>query len=71
MKPTIFKFYKVGGFVRDELLGVKSKDIDYFVVLENFQGDITKAYDLLCQHLEGQGYKIFLKTDMQLHLHKV
>ena len=29
------KLYKVGGCVRDELLGVKSKDIDYSVVIED------------------------------------
>ena len=28
----VFKFYKVGGYVRDELLGIPSKDIDYVVV---------------------------------------
>ena len=29
------KLYKVGCCVRDELLGVKSKDIDYSVVIED------------------------------------
>ena len=26
------KIYKVGGYVRDKILGVKSKDIDWLVV---------------------------------------
>lgn len=30
------KFYIVGGYIRDELLGVKSKDIDYAVEAESF-----------------------------------
>ena len=28
----MFKFYEVGGCVRDEILGLKSKDIDYVAV---------------------------------------
>jgi tRNA nucleotidyltransferase (CCA-adding enzyme) len=32
----VAKFYKVGGCVRDSLLGVKSKDIDYSVEAESF-----------------------------------
>lgn len=31
------KFYKVGGCVRDELLGLKSKDIDYAVVASSYE----------------------------------
>ena len=27
-----FKFYEVGGKVRDEILGLQSKDIDYVAV---------------------------------------
>lgn len=27
-----FKFYEVGGKIRDELLGLKSKDVDYVAV---------------------------------------
>ena len=31
----MFKFYRVGGAVRDKLLGLQSKDIDYSVVYNN------------------------------------
>lgn len=30
-----FKFYEVGGKIRDELLGLKSKDVDYVAVPTN------------------------------------
>lgn len=35
------KYYKVGGCVRDEIMGVKSKDIDYVCVADDY-----KFYDL-------------------------
>ena len=37
MKHTEIKIYKVGGCVRDSLLGVKSKDIDYSVEAPSFE----------------------------------
>lgn len=33
----MIKYYKVGGCVRDEMLGVRSKDIDYAVEAESFE----------------------------------
>ncbi len=60
------KLYQVGGCVRDELLGVKSKDIDYSVVIESRnkgeQIDIVKGLEFLEAHLVTNGYTIFLKT---------
>lgn len=32
LKMEMFKFYEVGGKVRDELLGLTNKDIDYVAV---------------------------------------
>jgi poly(A) polymerase len=49
------KFYINGGFVRDELLGVESKDVDYTVV-----GGET--FEELEKYLEDQGFKIFQKS---------
>lgn len=48
------KIYQVGGSVRDELLGIKSKDIDYAVEAPSFE--VMKEY------LTEKGYKIFLET---------
>ncbi len=57
------KMYKVGGCVRDELLGVKSKDIDYSVVIESLEPiDVSKGLELLESHLVASGYTVFLKT---------
>lgn len=36
-----FKIYKVGGCVRDSLLGLKSKDIDYSFIFEEIDRNIT------------------------------
>jgi tRNA nucleotidyltransferase (CCA-adding enzyme) len=48
------KFYIVGGCVRDMLLGVKSKDIDYAVEAESF--------DAMRQAIIDRGGKIFLES---------
>lgn len=58
------KMYEVGGCVRDELLGVPSKDIDFTVVLEQSEldGRIDPAYKIMNHELEKRGFKIFLRT---------
>lgn len=43
------KYYIVGGFVRDKLLGVKSKDVDFAVEAESYE--VMKA-DLLSKGIE-------------------
>lgn len=48
------KFYQVGGSVRDELLGVRSKDLDYTVVAE--------SYDAMKKAILDRGGQIFLET---------
>lgn len=61
--------YLVGGYVRDEILGVKSKDIDYSVVMEpsdfsyiSHIGNRENPFPVMVWHLEKMGFKIFLKT---------
>lgn len=54
-----FKLYKVGGCVRDEILGLSSTDIDYTVVMNEPQPSHI-AFEQLQSELEGLGYKIFI-----------
>lgn len=50
---NVIKFYQVGGSVRDELLGLKSKDIDYAVEAPSF--------DAMKEAVLGAGGEIFLE----------
>lgn len=62
----MFEFFKVGGCVRDEIMGVKSKDIDYTVVYKRELFDeINKptageAFNLMERFLLDKGYHIWL-----------
>jgi tRNA nucleotidyltransferase (CCA-adding enzyme) len=47
----MIRYYKVGGYVRDKLLGVESKDIDYAVEAPSF--------DAMRADLQACGVKIF------------
>jgi tRNA nucleotidyltransferase/poly(A) polymerase len=61
-----FKFYEVGGCVRDEILGLKSKDIDYVAVpSDGLLKDVTSAhdmFDILESYLREEGFELFLVT---------
>ncbi len=48
------KFYQVGGCVRDEILGLKSKDIDYSVV--------APSYAAMKLEIQKRGGEIFLEN---------
>jgi tRNA nucleotidyltransferase/poly(A) polymerase len=61
-----FKFYEVGGKVRDEILEIESKDVDYVAVpAEGLLEEITYAdsmFFILETYLRGKGFEIFLVT---------
>jgi tRNA nucleotidyltransferase/poly(A) polymerase len=61
-----FKFYEVGGKVRDEILEIESKDVDYVAVPEEgLLEEITYAdsmFSILETYLRGKGFEIFLVT---------
>lgn len=61
-----FKFYEVGGKVRDELLGLKSKDVDYVAVpSEELLATGINAEQMfikLIEHLHFNKFEIFLVT---------
>ena len=59
MKHEIFE---VGGCVRDEILGVSTKDIDFTFVLGNTDMTVDQGWDEMLTFLNSQGFKIFLET---------
>jgi poly(A) polymerase len=62
----MFNFYVVGGCVRDEILMLKSKDIDYVAVpSEDLLKDISSAhtmFNILEGYLKEEGFEFFLVT---------
>lgn len=48
------KFYEVGGCVRDQLMGITSKDVDFAVEAESFEA--------MEKELRERGFKVFLST---------
>lgn len=60
----LFDLFEVGGKVRDEILGLKSKDVDYVAVPnETLLREYTEASDMfqvLCDYLTAEKFEIFL-----------
>lgn len=62
----MFTFYEVGGKVRDEILGLQSKDVDYTVVpsgslLEQYT-EAEEMFEILVTYLRETKFEIFLIT---------
>lgn len=53
--------YMVGGYVRDGLLGIESKDIDFTVVMPGHDS-IDAAWSAMMNELNLEGFKVFLET---------
>lgn len=62
----MFKFYEVGGKIRDELLGLPNKDVDYVAVpcKEALDQKLSacEMFTVLCEYLKHEGFEIFLIT---------
>lgn len=56
------QIYKVGGYVRDYLLGLESKDIDFTFVLDNLEQTVEEGFQQMIDYLKENGYYIFLTT---------
>lgn len=56
------KIFLVGGVVRDKILGVKSKDIDFTFVLDDLNGTVEQGFEHMTQWLKSEGFEIFLST---------
>jgi tRNA nucleotidyltransferase/poly(A) polymerase len=57
--PQIFK---VGGCVRDKLLGVESKDIDFTFVLDDLDQTVEEGFRSMTNWLTREEFSIFLST---------
>ena len=55
------KIYKVGGCVRDRLLGLESKDIDFTFVCEDSQ-TVEGGWIEMTSWMKSRGFEIFLET---------
>lgn len=55
------EIYLVGGAVRDSLLGLQSKDLDYTYIADNKES-IEAAYSEMKEYMLSMGFKIFLET---------
>lgn len=55
-----FKFFEVGGAVRDRMLGVESKDVDFTVVAEGATGTVEEVFSTLVNFLTAEGFKVFV-----------
>lgn len=60
----MFKLYKVGGCVRDKLLGIDSKDIDYVFVISDISTikSVDEGFKIMETYMIENGYTIFLST---------
>ena len=56
------KIFEVGGCVRDFVLGVDSKDIDFTVVLDDTNQTVDEGWDQMLSFLKEEGFQIFLET---------
>ena len=56
------ELFKVGGCVRDFLLGVDSKDIDFSFVLDDTSKTVEQGFEEMTQWMTERGFQIFLST---------
>lgn len=67
MTGDAFKFYEVGGKIRDELLGLKSKDVDYVAVpteeLFKYGYTAEQMFTVMLDYLHSQKFEVFLVTE--------
>jgi tRNA nucleotidyltransferase/poly(A) polymerase len=50
------RIYKVGGCVRDKLLGIDSKDIDFTFVLDDLTISVDEGFKIMESWLKDNGF---------------
>lgn len=58
--PQIFK---VGGCVRDQILGIDSKDIDFTFVLDDLNKTVHEGFVEMTKWMQDRKFEIFLSTE--------
>jgi tRNA nucleotidyltransferase/poly(A) polymerase len=56
------KLYKVGGTVRDAILGIDSKDIDFTFVLDDLNQTVEEGFQKMDDWMTENGFEIFLRV---------
>ena len=56
------KLYKVGGCVRDAILGIDSKDIDFTFVLDDLNQTVEEGFQKMDDWMAENGFEIFLRV---------
>jgi tRNA nucleotidyltransferase/poly(A) polymerase len=56
------KIFKVGGCVRDRLLGVDTNDIDFTFVLDNLDWTVESGFQIMTDWMNVNDFEIFLST---------
>ena len=56
------KIFEIGGCVRDELLNIHTKDIDFTFVLDDLTKSVDEGWESMLDHLKNEGFNIFLET---------
>lgn len=54
--------FVVGGFIRDKILGINSKDIDYTFVLDNLDQTVEQGFEEMTNYMKTERFEIFLTT---------
>lgn len=61
-KKIMPKLYRVGGAVRDAILGIDSKDIDFTFVLDDLQQTPEEGFQKMDDWMTVNGFEIFLRV---------